>query len=178
MELNDTTLHRFLAQVVSGITGMPPTLVFPRWQPEPPNQPDFNADWAAVGQISRTREPFAAVLHTTPNTGAPYDTVIRNEILDVLASFYGPNAEANDELFSMGLSLAQNREVFFLNGFGLVEVGESLIVPALIKNRWMAGVDTHFRLRRQQQYQYGVSNLSEIDASLGTRAGNYRIVVK
>jgi hypothetical protein len=180
-EVNDLNINRFLQQVVTGVTGMDPQLVRPRWQPEPPNQPDFGTDWAAIGEISRTREPFAAVLHFTPlYPELPYDAVIRNQILEILCSFYGPNCEANNELFAMGLSLAQNREVLFLNGFGLVEVMESVNVPALIKGRWMSGWDTRFRIRRQQVYQYPVGNLIEADLTLVTDvpASTTKIVAK
>lgn len=174
-ELNDQGLYRFLQQLVVGITGLPATLVWPRWQPEPPNQPDFGTDWCAIGQINREREPFAAIGRDPTDT---FDIVIRNEILTILASFYGPNAEASDEAFTMGLSLAQNREAAFLNGFGLVEVRESAIVPELLKNRWVPRVDTPFRLRRQQVYQYGIPNLVQIDATVLSTLGSLSIVVK
>lgn len=170
-ELNDKSLARFLQSVVVGITGMVPANIRPRWQPNPPNEPDFETDWAAIGIINRDRDVFAAVLHTTDGLGNGTDTVIRNHILDVLSSFYGPNCEANSELFAMGLSLAQNREAMELNGFGLVSVEETLVVPALLKERWLMGMDCHFRLRRQQQYTYVTPNLGSATGSLITDAG-------
>lgn len=161
IELNDVSLAQFLQQLVVGLTAMPGTMVFPRWQPNPPNQPDATKDWAAIGCMKRTRDVFAAVVHSTDpnNFFDATDTVVRNQILEILCSFYGPDAEANSELFAMALSLAQNREALQLNGFGLVEVADSLIVPALIKEQWIMGIDVSFRLRRQQAYQYPVPNL-------------------
>jgi|SRR5579872_2644308 len=160
-ELNDVLLAQFLQQLVVGLTSMTGTLVFPRWQLNPPNQPDATQDWAAIGCLKRPRDVFAAVIHSTDLNDFfnSTDMVYRNQILEILCSFYGPNAEKNSELFAMGLSLAQNREAMRLNGFGLVEVGESLIVPALIKEQWIMGIDVSFRLRRQQAYQYPVPNL-------------------
>lgn len=160
-EMNDVLLAQFLQQLVVGLTAMPGTMVFPRWQLNPPNQPDATKDWAAIGCLKRTRDTFAAVLHSTDSNNFfdSSDTVFRNQILEILCSFYGPDAEGNSELFAMGLAIAQNREAMQLNGFGLVEVADSLIVPALIKEQWIMGIDVSFRLRRQQAYQYAIPNL-------------------
>jgi hypothetical protein len=168
-EINDQVLRRFLQSMVVGVTGMEPEFVRPRWQPNPPNEPDFEQDWAAIGVTRRERDTFAAVIHTTVGDEGT-DTVIRNEILDVLCSFYGPNSEANSELFAMGLALEQNRYVFTVNGFGLVAVDDSLIVPALIKERWLWGVDVPFRVRREQEYSYPVNNLVKAVGTIYTDA--------
>ena|ERR1700726_5169632 len=170
-ELNDVSLYRFLQTLVVGVTGMTPANVRPRWQPNPPNEPDFETDWAAIGIINRERDVFAAVLHTADGSGNGTDTVYRNHILDILSSFYGPNCESNSELFAMGLSLAQNREAMKLNGFGLVSVEETLVVPALLKERWLMGMDIHFRLRRQQIYTYVTPNVVSATGSLITDTG-------
>jgi len=174
-ELNDQILRRFLQTLVVGITGMDPTLVRPRWQPNPANEPDFTDDWAAIGTINRERDCFAAVLHSTDGSGNGWDTVYRNQILDVLSSFYGPNCEQNSELFAMGLCLAQNREAMELNGFGLVSTEETLVVPALLKERWLMGMDIHFRVRRQQIYTYPVPNLKSAQGSLVTDQQGYTV---
>ena len=167
-ELNDVSLRRFFQQLIVGITAMDPTKIFPRWQPEPANQPGFDVNWAAVGSVRRERETFAAVLHYTPPTSfkKSTDTVIRNQVLNVIASFYGPDNEANSELFTMGLDVAQNREAMFLNGFGFVDAGEPIVVPALIKMRWVPGIDVPFRVRRQQLYTYPIPNLEYAKATV------------
>lgn len=169
-EKNDQELDRFLSNLVSSITGIPGELVRPRWQKEPPNEPDFNVDWAAIGETGpRTRDVFSAEVHVGGLSDGQ-DIVIRNEILQILCSFYGPNAQANSELLAMGLGLAQNREAMELNGFGLVEVQDSLRVPALIKDRWLWGMDTPIRLRRQQQYTYAVPSLIAAEGVIETSA--------
>lgn len=176
-ELNDQLFRLFLQPMIVGITGMQAQLVRPRWQPEPPNQPDFSVDWAAVGAVGqRTRDTFAAVLHCTdPGSIVPANVtgngkayVIRNEILEILCSFYGPNCDANSEVLAMGLMLEQNRYVMQLNGFALVEVGDSLVVPALTKDRWLTKMDLSFRMRRQQKYTYSSPNLLAAQGAVGT----------
>lgn len=177
IELNDKDLARFLQQIVVGVTSMTGSVVFPRWQLNPPNQPDATVDWAAIGCTRRTRDTFAAVIHSTdPNDFFDStDTIYRNQILEILVSFYGPNAEQNSEVFAMGLSLEQNRYTMQLNGFALVEVSDSLIVPALIKEQWIMGIDVPFRLRRQQAYQYPVPNLKGAQGTIQEGATTEKI---
>ena len=177
-EWNDLPLRHLLQQLVAGICGLKGNLVYPRWQPEPVNQPDFGVDWASVGVTGRIRDVFAAVIHTTyppdpSNPTAPVqvtDTVNRNEILSVLCSFYGPNSESYAETLAMGLMLEQNRYVMQLNGLALVEVGETLTVPYLKKERWLMGQDVSFRARRQQNYTYPSGNIESVQGSLITEA--------
>lgn len=169
-DLNDQALARFLQQIVVGIVGLPGKMVRPRWQPEPPNIPDFGTNWAAIGPGARKRDPFSAIVHN-PNDadGNGSSTVIRNRTMDVICSFYGPLAETNSELLAMGLELSQNREVMQLAGFNLVGgVGDSAIVPIQIKERWQYRVDIPFTVRQQQKYTYPILNLEGIQATIET----------
>lgn len=177
-ELNDEVLADMLQQMVSGITGLDPTLVFPRWQPEPPNQPAFDKSWAAIGPNegeSRTRDVFPAQFHVTfqddQGDDVVAEVVVRNQILAMLATFYGPGAEQNAELLAMGLGLEQNLYMLQLNGCALVEVQNSVTVPEKVKQRWLMRVDLPFRLRRQQIYTYPGANLSGVRATLFTDDG-------
>lgn len=173
-ELDDVFLRRFLNVLVSGIVNTIKSAdVRPRWQPEPGNEPDFETNWCAIGVLRRTRDVFTAELQIVdPDEDNDADDspqvirVVRNEILEIIASFYGPNSDANSELFAMGLGLAQNREVLLLNGFGLVEVQDTRTVPALIKERWLAGVDVPFRMRRQQIYDYPIATIIIVNGTL------------
>jgi hypothetical protein len=172
-ELEDVFLRRFLNTLVSGIVEtLESENVRPRWQPEPGNEPAFTTDWCAIGTVRRTRDTFAAELQIpdpdedNDADDSPMIRVVRNEILEIIASFYGPNCDANGELFAMGLALAQNREALLLNGFGLVEVQDTRTVPALIKERWLTGVDVPFRMRRQQIYDYPIATIVAANGTL------------
>lgn len=165
-EFDEPFLHRFLNGLVSGIvTPIASMNVRPRWQQEPGNQPDINTDWCAIGTVRRPRDVFAAELMEGSGNNL-FTRVVTNEILEILASFYGPNSDANAQLFTMGLDLAQNREALLLNGFGLIEVQDPRTVPALIKERWMYGVDVPFRMRRQQIYDYPTADILIADGTL------------
>jgi hypothetical protein len=160
-DLNDQSLDVFLQEVVVGITGMSGTMVRPRWQTDPPNIPDFGVDWCAIGVVSPIRrEPYAFALQNETGSGintVMNSTIIRNREMDVLCSFYGPNAGANSEVLAMGLEVAQNREVMKLSGFNLVGgAGDASVVPILIKQRNLRRIDLPFTVRQQQQYTYSV----------------------
>lgn len=156
-DVNDQALQTFIQAVVVGITGLPGNLVRPRWQQEPPNIPDVGINWAAIGPGQRERDPFAAVVQGANNT-----TVIRNRVVEILCSFYGPAAEATGELLAMGFEVPQNREALTYvsgqwTGFNLVSgVSGPVIAPALLKGRWYRKADYSFRVRQQQKYTYPV----------------------
>ena len=46
---NDAALAITFQNLVAGVTGLPPTLIFPRWQPVPPTMPVPGTDWGAIG---------------------------------------------------------------------------------------------------------------------------------
>jgi hypothetical protein len=161
-ELNDQDLQDFLQVMMAGITGLDGTLVRPRWQPtDPPNQPDLSTNWAALGVVRKERDNFEFQGHVPSSVGfAGNSFVIRHQVLHVLASFYGPTNESYSERLAMGLGLAQNRWYLTQAGYGLVEVGESVTVPAKINNQWVNGTDLPFSLRRRQKYTYSVAEIN------------------
>ena len=154
-DLEDVELDRFLQGIVVGIVGMEKTLVRPRWQPEPPTIPDVDKDWCAIGVMSVASD-WNAYTHYENLTW----TVKRSQILEVQATFYGPNCKALANLLGMGFQVPQNREVMLAQSYGLVETGTaSPVVPELINSRWVRRVDLPFSLRRAQEYTYSVLDL-------------------
>ena len=85
----------------------------------------------------------------------------------MLCSFYdlGYSGQADNyaELLRDGLMIAQNREVFFLNSFGLIETTELMAVPALVKDRWLYRVDFKMRLRRRVDRSYNVQSIEGVE---------------
>lgn len=173
--IEDEALRVFFQQVVTGITGIAGSLVRPRWQPEAPNMPAFGTDWAAIGVTSRSRDVNAYTTHRTTADGqgntVNTDYTHRAEVLDVLCSFYGPNCEAKSELLAMGLEVGQNREVMQLQGFGLVEVQDAVMMADLYNDRWVTRIDLPFRIRRAQLYQYSVLNVIAAEATIVDDSG-------
>jgi hypothetical protein len=164
--LEGQALNRFLQQVWVGITGLDGTLIRPRWQPEPPAIPAFGTDWMAFGITRRKGDTFTSTIHDP--TGNGNDSVYRQEVLDILCTFYGPDADNYASLLREGLFVSQNREVLQLNNFGLVEVGEAIAVPELIKERWTYRVDMKVTLRRSILRTYPVLNILSAEGTVDT----------
>lgn len=163
-DLNDNALADFLQTAIAGITGLPGAVVRPRWQPEPPDIPPYGTNWCGLGVVSRRPDKFTYTRHNS--TG--FDRTYRQELLEILCSFYGPSSETNAELLSVGLQVSQNLEAMSLAGYGLVEVDDPLTVPELLNQRWQMRVDLGFKLRRVQIYDYPVLNLGAAQGTVVT----------
>lgn len=179
-ELNDDNLADFLHDLVVGITGLDPTMVRPRWQPETPVLPDTNGPgvglggfgsggfgaqaWASIGVTSRTPDAYSYVSHTPAVAGSPpapgFDTEFRSEVITVQLSFYGPTAESLAAQFAVGLKIAQNREQLTVANYPLVNTDPPVNIPELIQGRWVFRTDLTFRIRHMNQYQYAVLDLA------------------
>lgn len=170
--LEGQALLDFIQDLVVGITGLDGTVVRPRWQPEPPNVPSGGTAWAAIGVTSRTADTYPYVTHDSVND---VDAMQRHEILNVLCSFYdtgaGGQADAYAALLRDGIAIGQNREKLFLAGMGLVDVGELMAVPSLLKQRWLYRVDLPLVIRRQIDRTYPVLTILTGEATLNTDDG-------
>lgn len=146
-----------LHDIVCGITGLGATLVRPRWQPEPPKQPERAVNWCSIGILDRQPQGFPAVTHD--GTGRGKDTVTTWETLDVIASFYGPNGQDLAVLLRDGLYVEQNRVGLRTAGLALGEVGRMTNVPELINGTWVPRVDLALVIRSEARREFGVLNI-------------------
>ena len=164
--LEGNTLQDFFHDWIMGITGLAATNIFPRWQPEPPNLPADTVDWLAFGITKREADTNAAELHSPSGTG--YNIIVRQEILSILVSVYGPNADSTAEVLREGMQLAQNRETLSLADMGLIECGDIVIAPEIVKEKWMYRLDLTFRIRRQITRQYSILSMLSSEVILDT----------
>lgn len=162
--LEGNALVDFLQAWVAGITGIAGQYIRPRWQPEPPNIPSESTDWIAFGITKRTPDTFAAELHFGAGDG--YNELRRHEVLEMLVSFYGPNADLNASLFRDGIQIDQNREALSAQNMGLVETGEPIAAPELFKEKWLYRVDLPLSIRRQIVRDYTVQNILTANGTL------------
>jgi len=140
--LEDSALDAILQGVVVGITGLPGTMVSPRWQPVVRKQPEAVVDWCAIGVVSETPEFSAYTRHwpgepSDPDdrAGQGYDEQIRHETLEVMASFYGPNSRGNANMFRAGLAVAQNREALYFQNMNFVST-DCKIINSSVGSHW------------------------------------------
>jgi hypothetical protein len=176
--IDDAAFDAFMQQVVVGITGLPGTLVFPRWQPEPPDLPAFGTNWCAIGEVNVYPDIYAAVIHDpVANNGNGTDYLQRQETIELIASFYGPNCRSFCGMLRDGLQIAQNREVMSAAGMNLVETGNPRRAPVLIKNLWTDRIDQPFTIRRAILRSYPVLSLLSEAGTLVIDTGGYKTSV-
>jgi hypothetical protein len=164
--LEGQALLRFFQQIIVGVTALPGNMVRPFWQEEPPDIPDAGTAWAAFKITKRPSDDFPYVgISKVPAGNVAYQ-MQRHEELDILTTFYdlgstginntGGQADYNAALLRDGLLVPQNREQLFLNGMGLINTGDLVTVPVIVKKRWQYRVDLEWRVRRQINRTYNV----------------------
>lgn len=154
--LMDNALQDALQLMVVGITGLPPTSCVPRWQPEPPNQADFGTDWAAFGLMSTEMDVYSYQEQLDLNTLQ----VEADESLNMLFSFYGPDAQANAGLLQMGIQVQRNRDDLTAINVKLTAMGQPRQVPLLQKQVWVKRVDIAGTFRRRVIRTYALPNIN------------------
>lgn len=155
--LEGEALQNFFHNWFVGLTGYPPQMVRPRWQPEPANIPQNNVNWLAFGIPRRESDTYAAEVHVPSGSG--YNEIRRHQTLNIALSFYGPDADSFAGILRDGVQVAQNREILALNNMGLLETTETITAPELVKDKWYYRVDMTVRIRRQIVRQYAVESL-------------------
>jgi hypothetical protein len=163
-------LEDFFHGVIAGITGLVGSLVRPKYQDAPPTEPQLDVDWVA----------FRAYVHATPwsafreqlSDGA---TVVEGEeVVEVLLSFWGPNYQETERRWRDGLQVPQNRDELFAAGVALVGFADPVVVPLLVKERWVKHADVRATFRRWASRTYQVRTLASADGTIrgdGTPAG-------
>ncbi len=163
----DDALDNVFHGCIHGITAIDKKLIRPRWQPEPPNQPDFTANWVAFGVMTLDADRFAYARHDPAASGGLGATDIeRDERLKLLLSFYGPAASGYQARFSLGLQISQNRDALSAEGIKLVEVQEAFTLPALFKEKWVKRIDCAVIFRRRVARSYAIQNVDSADLTI------------
>jgi hypothetical protein len=177
--LEGRDLFRFLQQIFVGITGLPGTSFFPRWQfPDVVNLPD--GPWAAFGIVSRSNPKFAFVKHVPANGSDPeHDEYQTHETLDILVSFYSPDGAADyyAAVLRDGLYIPQNLAILNTQNASLVDTGNIRTVPSLVKERWLYRVDLPVRIRRQIVRWYAILDLESADVTVNNESYTFPVFV-
>lgn len=85
-------LEELLRTVFSGCTGIKRINVRTKWKAEPDNIPKKAETWLSFAIMSR-ESPKAQVLHLETLDGEGSSRVMTHETIEVLTSFFGPDAE-------------------------------------------------------------------------------------
>lgn len=160
----DALLNLSFHDLLVGVTGINGKLVRPRWTSEPINQPAFDVDWVAFGVTGGKVDTFAKVEHDPTGDGS--SSVKRDETLELLFSFYGPNASSLCARLKDGLELDQNRATLAAEGIAVIEMQEPLNVPALMQQKWVKRVDVRGRFRRRTERVYAILSVESAEIEL------------
>lgn len=174
--LEDLDLDELFQSVVVGITGLDGTLVRPRWQANSPTQPEPDTDWCALGVVSSTPNDGPSIVHFGTDDG--YDVSTRHEDLEVLVSFYGPNAKRNAGRMRDGIGIPQNMEVLNANSIGFVGCGPIRTIPELVNQQWVRRADMLMQFRRSVSREYAIENLETVDIHLFDDTHVDRLIVE
>lgn len=272
------SLRQFLQTVFVGISGLPPELVRPRWQKNPPKQPDIDTNWMAFGIqddapdanafLGMTGPTFASgwvrlkfnptpgvvitlngaaiefvaaspmsgqvligetVYETTANlatylknslnplllaakysssyaeigivavldgvagnaftlaTNSPGSVLLsastltggaltsyqsqRHSDIEVMCSFYGPDAYDYAGVVRDGLQLPQNAEALRSVSMAFVSSGRATQVPDLVNERWVERFEMSVQLRREVIRTYPILTIVSVSGVLQAVVG-------
>ena len=170
--LEGAALQVFLQNWFAPLTSLDPTLVRPRYQPEPANIPQAGKAWCAFGIVQRSADRFPYVQFEQPTTNVHLQ---RHEELHMLASFYDLGVTGEADMYASlardNMAVAQNLEPLLTNGFMLAYVEEMRPAPTLKMTRWLYRMDLPFVLRRQVDRYYAVLPLESAQVQLNTDVG-------
>lgn len=162
----DRPLEDIIQGALVGITGVPGQLVRPRFQFPIPNQPDFDIDWIAFGVSVIKRDWDAHQIHDADHPDGGANEVRRDEELEVFLSFYGPNGSQIMARWIDGLALDQNRWALGEHGIKIVGSQDPVMLPALLKDRWVRRVDLKTNMIRRVLRVYPVRTVTGVDVAL------------
>lgn len=176
--LNDfgDDLDNALHDVVVGITGLPPTMVRPRWQPENAHQPPEHAtDWCGVGVLSVRAEVAPSIAqkpgHLSAAAPPGYQVFRRHEEITAQASFYGAHAHSFAARLQDGLYQCQNNDELRFRGLALVEAEQLITTADLVNMNWRRRIDLNFTLRRAVTRVYPIRSLKEAHGFILPQSG-------
>lgn len=146
------SFEQFLQTVFVGVSGLPGDLVRPKWQLNPPPQPDVLVDWLAIGLAEDDADTFSYQGVTSSGS----NQFMRMEELVVQCTFYGPNSLEFMRIVRDGLQLGQNREALKKALMDFVSTSKGMRVPDLVNERWVNRWEMTAYLRRQDMRVYPV----------------------
>lgn len=162
------SLMQFVQTVIVGVSGIDGTLVRPKWQRNPPKNPDIDINWIAVGVATAT--PDANGYLWPDSNGATQSQ--RHETLSIPCSLYGPDALEIAGLIRDGFQVPQNRQALLAGNMGFVETSQVIHSPELINERYSDRWEMNVILRREVQRVYPIVTLLSATGTIHTVLGN------
>lgn len=176
--MSDDELDAQFQQLIVGVSGLPGSLVRPRWQEPAPKQPPADVTWCAVGITEEVPDANAYLEHDP--TGGPeglgQHELQRHETLSVLATFYGPHAKQYAKIVRDGLAISQNREALQTSYISFQNTDTIRSVPENVGGQWVKRYDLPLYFRRLVKRAYAIQTIASADVEINN--DSYQTIVK
>ena len=149
----DQALRQLIHGVIQGVTGLAADRVRQAWQSTPAPVLPLETNWGAFA-IMVQRGDFDP--YTIENDIGTFESMTRNEEVEILCTFYGPNCQANASYLRDGMAISQNNDVLFSVGAAVVGFGDIIHAPELVNDRFVDRADITMTLRRQIVRSYPI----------------------
>lgn len=160
----DVDLDAIVQRLVASITALPGQLVRPRWQPNPPKQPEPAITWCAISVMSQRDDNAPYIRHNPGGEGS--DTYIAHETFEALATFYGPQGQSAAAKLRDGVRIPQNVEQLRENEIAFIDSDPIRSLPELINQQWVRRYDIRLTFRRKVTRVYAIQNVLLADIHL------------
>lgn len=171
------TLNQFLQSVLVGISGLPGDMVRPKFQVEPPKQPDIFTNWLAFAPVDNAPDAnaFVGSVLDGPDT---VNITQRMSKLEVQCGFYGPASLEYADLTRDGFQIPQNLASLTQAGMGFVGSNNAKRVPDLVNERWVDRWEISFFINRQVLRAYPILPFLSVAGRIETitNGSNLKIV--
>lgn len=145
---NTLSITQFLQTVFAGISGLAPDLVRPKWQINPPKQPDITTNWLALAIVNNEADANAYVGSVVDNSNI-VNVTQRMEQLEIQCCFYGPQSQEYMSLTRDGFQIEPNRVALTAAKMGFVGTDKGHRMPDLVNERWCDRWEMSFFLNRE-----------------------------
>lgn len=162
------SLTQFLQTVIVGVSGLDGSMVRPKWQVNPPKQPDIDQNWIGMGVDLLTPDTYQYV----GMDGAGVTTTQRQEGVEVGLSIYGPDGLEIAGLIIDGIQIPQNLDALRAANMGFQESTQPRHVPDLVNERWVQRVELGLVFRRQITRTYPIVSIISASGQIHTVLGN------